>query len=230
MKRITRLTESDLHRIVRESVKRVLDEAYSDAQYAHLAGQANGALNSFGGRLKGMFNPQWKKRKERQMNKFADQATHDYTYRYSSTKGGDNNFGNYVELPGHNGSFSNGGTFDYISNDFNRTGNGNKPFELKRTNYYERVGQDGKSEYQDLSHNGETYSRKEFSDLRDSAYPKMNKRQRNAWDDVSDGNGTLNRAFEQGQEARKGRTIRTFGGDTYTNGTGTSSDAFKRLK
>ena len=30
MKRITRLTESDLHRIVRESVKRVLNEVSTD--------------------------------------------------------------------------------------------------------------------------------------------------------------------------------------------------------
>jgi hypothetical protein len=47
---------------------------------------------------------------------------------------------------------------------------------------------------------------------------------------LADSNSMLNRAFRQGQKARKGRTHKTFGGETYTDGTGTNSDAFKRLK
>lgn len=52
-------------------------EAYNQAQYANLAGQANGALNTIGGKLKGFFNPDWKKRKERQERSFANAATDD---------------------------------------------------------------------------------------------------------------------------------------------------------
>lgn len=43
-KQIVRLTESDLHRIIKESVNNILNEAFSDAQYANLAGQAHGGI------------------------------------------------------------------------------------------------------------------------------------------------------------------------------------------
>lgn len=74
-KKIVRLTESQLHNIIAESVYRMLqenevDEAYNQLQYAHLAGQADGALNSFGGKIRGLFDKNWKKRKERQKDLF----------------------------------------------------------------------------------------------------------------------------------------------------------------
>ena len=43
-KQSVRVSEAQLHQIVKESVEKIVNEAYSDAQYAHLAGQANGAL------------------------------------------------------------------------------------------------------------------------------------------------------------------------------------------
>lgn len=116
MKKRIRLTESDLHRIVKESVNKILSEVsgmpnahkgkYVPAYWekgearrersdydeneefvnevlnnpvAHedaytLAGAAKGATKTLGGRLKGMFNPAWKARKERQYNAFADRG------------------------------------------------------------------------------------------------------------------------------------------------------------
>lgn len=87
MIRKVRLTESDLHRIVKESVKRIIREFEEDDDnvivnevlnnpVAHedaysLAGAAQGATKTLGGRIKGMFNPSWKARKERQSNAFA---------------------------------------------------------------------------------------------------------------------------------------------------------------
>ena len=55
-----KVRESQLRNIIKESINIVLQEAYNSVQYANLAGQANGALNSFGGKVKGFFNPQWK--------------------------------------------------------------------------------------------------------------------------------------------------------------------------
>ena len=44
-KQSVRVSEAQLRQIIRESVDTVINEAYSDAQYAHLAVQAHGALN-----------------------------------------------------------------------------------------------------------------------------------------------------------------------------------------
>ena len=209
----------------------MLGEAYSDAQYAHLAGQASGALNSFGGKLKGMFNPNWKARKERQMRKFANQATGDgYQYGNSSTKGGDNNYGRKtVNMSGNDYTYEHGGTRDYIENNFNAK-NKENPFEMQRSQRYVEPKANGS---RPLSHNGEVYSRKDVADMR-NYYGQDDKNfdhdKYNEYDDVMHGNGQLNRAFQQGQQSRKGGTYNTVGGTTYTNGTGTSSGAFKRLK
>ena len=51
-----------------------MNEAYSQPQYANLAGQANGALSTWGGKIKGIFNPQWKARKQRQEKLFGNTA------------------------------------------------------------------------------------------------------------------------------------------------------------
>ena len=230
MKKVIRLTESDLHRIVKESVNRVLSEAYSDSQYAHLAGQASGALNSFGGRLRGMFDPKWKKRKERQMQKFANQATgKNYQYSNSSTNGGENNLGrsNY-NLPNHDVTYTNGGTADYVSNEFNGTGKGDRPFQYKRTNYYSRGSNSpSDSRYVNLSHNGETYNTSQ--EFRDAVNPNGRDLD-NSYFNTSAGNNDLNRAFQMGRKARKGNTINFVGGNSFQNGTGTRSEYFKHLK
>ena len=124
-KKVVRLTESQLHNIIAESVSQILkefdydnprvskrkgwnepakkrperfngdkywedepnpnlkdgdyftegiDEAYNRVQYANLAGQADGALNTFGGKLRGIFDKEWKQRKERQRNEFGNAA------------------------------------------------------------------------------------------------------------------------------------------------------------
>lgn len=234
MKRRIRLTESDLHRIVRESVERVINEAYSDSQYAHLAGQASGALNSFGGRLRGIFDPKWKNRKKRQMQKFANQATGDnlYSYSKSSTNGGENNLGrSSLTLPNHDITYSKGGTADYISNSFNGTGKGDNPFQYKRTNYYSRGSEaPSDSRYTNLSHNGETYNtRHEFDDAYNAANP-FGKKTSDAYFDTTGGHSDLNKAFRQGRNARKGNTIKFSGGNSFQNGTGTRSEYFKHLK
>ena len=78
MKKIIRLTENDLHQIIKESVQNIISEVLNDP-VAHedayaLAGAAKGATKTLGGKIKGMFNPAWKARKERQYNTFADRG------------------------------------------------------------------------------------------------------------------------------------------------------------
>ncbi len=234
MKKTIRLTESEFRAMVQETVETVINEAYSDAQYAHLAGQAHGALNSFGGRLKGMFNPKWKNRKERQMNKFANQATHqNYGYENSSTKGGDNNDGDTIyKMPNHNYTWSNGGQADYIENSFNQK-NSESPFELKRTQKYVTVDDPSNSfsrrSSRAMANDGNVYSRDETRNIASQHADN------NEWDkydqmnNLRNSNYMLNRAFKQGQRARKGETYNSRSG-AYTNGTGTNSGAFNRLK
>lgn len=231
-----KVSEAQLRQIVKESVEQVLSEAYSDAQYAHLAGQANGALNSFGGKLKGMFNPKWKSRKERQMRQFANQATHDNPgYERSSTKGGDNNDGgNTYEMPEHNYTWSNGGQADYIANSFNPQ-NQESPFEMKRTQRYVTVDDPSnifsKHSSRAMANDGDVYSRGETRDM-SKKYADNNEWDKvDAIDKLRDSNSRLNRAFNKGKEARNGGTYGGYNGTpTYKNGTGTQSGAFKRLK
>ena len=74
MKRRIKLTESDLHRIVNESVRRVIDEIVDNRfDAAEMAGAAQGAAHgsTLGTKLKGWFNPQWKARKQRQADLLA---------------------------------------------------------------------------------------------------------------------------------------------------------------
>lgn len=226
MKKTIRLTESEFRAMVQETVETVINEAYSDAQYAHLAGQAHGALNSFGGRLKGMFNPKWKNRKKRQMNKFADQATHFVVDPHSSTSGGDYNNGKATyRMPGDNYKYDKGGQIDYISNSFNQK-NSKSPFEMTRHHAYV----DADDNYRAMDNNGDVYSRDE---TRNIANQHADNKEWDRYDQMANlrnSNSMLNTAFKQGQQARKGKMHKTFGGETYTNGTGTSSGAFKRLK
>lgn len=68
------LTESQLCDIIKECVNEACDEAWNQEQFANFAGQADGALNTFGGKLRGFFDRDWKLRKERQKNNFANIA------------------------------------------------------------------------------------------------------------------------------------------------------------
>ena len=233
-KQSVRVSEAQLHQIIRETVETVINEAYSDAQYAHLAGQANGALKSFGGRLKGMFNPKWKNRKERQMRNFANQATNqNFDYEKSSTKGGDHNDGNAAyRMPDHNYTWSNGGQVDYIANSFNQK-NSKSPFEMKRQQSYVTVDDPSKPNsgrsYRAMANDGDVYSRGETKGIANQHADKKEWDRYSEMEKLRDSNSMLNNAFQQGQQARKGKTYKT-GGGTYNNGTGTSSSSFKRLK
>ena len=76
--KLIRLTESDLHRIIKESVNNILNEVLDeptehDDAY-RLAGAAKGATETLGGKIKGMFNPKWKERKQRQYDLFANRG------------------------------------------------------------------------------------------------------------------------------------------------------------
>lgn len=97
-----RLTENDIKTIVAEAVIEYLNEAYTGDQYAHLAGQANGAMSTLGGKIKGIFNPEWKKRKKRQEREFGRAAADTFS-KYSKHVIDNPHQTNYVSLPG-NGS------------------------------------------------------------------------------------------------------------------------------
>ena len=50
MKKIIRLTESDLHKVVKDSVKKIIKEAWEDDrfEYDHLSDEGNGGLEEYG--------------------------------------------------------------------------------------------------------------------------------------------------------------------------------------
>lgn len=77
-KKLVRLTEGDLHRIIKESVNNILNEVLDEPtehdEAYRLAGAAKGATETLGGKLKGMINPKWKERKQRQYELFADRG------------------------------------------------------------------------------------------------------------------------------------------------------------
>ena len=72
-KKLIRLTESDLHRIVKESVNRVLNEVLDTAdsvmKFRHDKGNK---LNKPMARLKSKLNPKWADKKRDQMSKLYD--------------------------------------------------------------------------------------------------------------------------------------------------------------
>lgn len=228
-KQIVKLNEEQLHQIVKETVQRVLNEAYSDAQYAHLAGQANGALNSPLGKVRGFFDKGWKNRKERQMDKFARRATGQRGDDNQSTKGGGHNFGRTsIDLPGSNGGY-NQGKRDYIGNHYN-TKNKENPFEIQRYNYEHGYDINGNRYHRNLPHDKEVLSKQEVLDM---AKERSKAEDYDKWQeylDLSRGNSQLNNAYRQGQNARKGGTYKNYRGEKFTNDTGTGSDMFKRLK
>lgn len=216
-----RLTESDLTYLVTEATNRILKEAYSDAQYAHLAGQAQGALDSFGGKIKGFFNPKWKARKQRQVDKFSRQSTgQNFGYDKSSTNGGDNNLGRSTY---HQTSY-NDPEANYFSNDFRPDSDSENPYQITRHHFLTPHDATGRPMFYDddrTTYTGKQYMDKTYYDAdRSGDLDTIDRR-----DNVSYGNRQLNRAFNQGRNARKGGTY-----GQKTNGTGTGSEVFKGLK
>lgn len=216
--------KESLHRMIKESVRQVLREAYSDAQFAHLAGQAYGATNTLGGKLKGFFNPKWKKRKQRQMNNFAQQAT-STPNSYSRTKGSENNGGTNVahELGYGNGQ---GPVYNFVDNKFNAK-NKEKPFEIQR-NVYQK---NSDNSYTNFKSNGEVVSNQDVRNksnefFNDKLYDKSDQ-----WQNVADANTMLNHAFNDGVNAvkRKGKKQKTSNGQT-TYQTGTKGHSFNKWR
>ena len=235
-KKIIRLTESDLHRIVKESVERILsedtDEAWNKGQLANLAGQANGATSTLGGKIKGLFNPKWAARKKRQEQLFGNTAAgNGYDYRNSVTD--DNTIGNYdtsMDLPGNNYTYDNGGNSDWVGNTF-KAGNQENPFQLRRYHniYTPTRSSDGRTIGQTSTpsvDDGRTYSRSEFSD--EFINPQTNPTAQNAAMDLRSGNSGLNRAYAQGRKAAMGKKMTNTNGENL-GGTGTNNGAFRRL-
>ena len=72
-KKLIRLTESDLHRIVKESVNKILTEVLDTTDSIKSFYNNKGEkLNSPKSKIKGILNPKWKERKKRQMNTIRD--------------------------------------------------------------------------------------------------------------------------------------------------------------
>ena len=91
------LNESDLHKIIAETINSVLSEAFNTNQYAYLSGAADKALAD--NKLKALTDPKWFKRKQRQAKLFGNAAA------------GHANRHNYSSINGH--SLSNTGEEDY---------------------------------------------------------------------------------------------------------------------
>lgn len=230
MRRRIRLTESDLHRIVKESVARILsedvEEAYNNAQYANLAGQANGARTSLGGRIKGFFNPKWAARKKRQEQLFGSTAAGDnFSYQNSLVQnGGTGDVDTNLDLPGHNATYSNGGQYDYMTNRFNPQNGGEAPFQMRRNQFTSTGGYNGTRI--PGRNDKQIYSPGEFKeDFIDNTENDINARA-NAID-FKAGNSRLNRAYAQGRNAARGKKMVNSKGVNF-GGTGTRNGAFRQ--
>ena len=239
-KKLIRLTEGDLHRIVKESVQRILaengeTEAWNNGQLANLAGQANGARSTLGGKIKGFFNPKWKARKKRQEKLFADTAAGN-RYDYSNSLTNDNTMGNFdtdLRLPGNNYTYDTGGNSDWMRNQFNPKGEIDKenPFKMRRYQSYEtpKYSSDGRT----IGHtstpgvdNGRIYNRNEFGD--EFITPETSPSKQSAAINFKAGNSSLNNAYRQGRNAAMGKNMVNSKGEDF-GGTGTKNGAFRRL-
>ena len=73
MKQRIRLTESDLHRIVKESVNKILNEVLDTTDSIKSFYNDKGEqLNKPQSKIKGMLDPKWRKRKSQQMSMLKD--------------------------------------------------------------------------------------------------------------------------------------------------------------
>ena len=214
-KRVIRLTESDLRRVINESVKRIISEDLTQQQYAHLAGQADGALSSFGGKVKGFFNPKWKQRKERQRREFSNASTELGGKHIvpNSTRNVSNKF---YDNPMNSDSYS-----DFYTHSFRR-GGGENPYEIKRLQG--RLHPTEPNEYGPK--HGEIKSREElkgdvqnhYGYLRDE-HPEAYSDEMERVNDFTNDNYMLNSVYNNGRMTGRGQK-----GET-----GTRSAYFKNL-
>lgn len=198
MKQKIQITENELNDIIKE----VINEVYNNAQYANLAGQAQGALDSFGGRLKGFFNPKWKQRKQRQVQRFGGAGS-----------GGDRYEMKYNDWRNDN--------IDTISNNFTNN-NGDKPYQLTRNQTFGKNFTPGGA-------NGQVYNTKDnFEPGRIESEKNSNllRKQMKLQSDNSD----LNRAYQYGRDAAMGKTKgHKTGSGVSLDGTGTKNGWFQHL-
>ena len=184
-----------------------MNEAYSQPQYANLAGQANGALSTWGGKIKGIFNPQWKARKQRQEKLFGNTAV----------GLGDNN--SVVGNEDFNDPYlqqSNDYDYDNYHNYFTKNDKKN-PFVIRRGQWND--GGFGKN-YYGPKHN-QTITRHDL--LQKHAYNDLNSEQyQDNASDLAHSNYTLNAAYSNGRSAAMGNTTEK------NHGTGTQNTNFQR--
>lgn len=204
-----RLSESQLRTIVRENIEDILNEAYNQYQYAHLAGQANGALSTLGGKIKGLFNPKWKARKQRQEKLFGNEGDswHNVVGSHSRADISDSLY-----------------DYDYFNNAYNHKLRGKRPYEITRTQYDRVRRPNGGYDLENGGRNGQTMPRKDFSEK----YGFRGKNIKGA-DDVAWDNSMLNSAYEFGRNAAMGKYkkgAKTSGGTSLT-GTGTRNGMFQ---
>ena len=176
-----------------------LDEAFNNLQYANFAGQANGALSTVGGKIKGFFNPQWKARKQRQEKKFADAAKGSAPSQ-NYMRNDDYNVQQYANAT-NNGKYD----YDFYANSYNPCGG----FEYKRHQGYDNpYGRDTYGSQHGQKMNHKDFENQERERLGD-----------NYWDsdsfELSKGNQKLNQAYQNGRGAAMGKIGKS---DTNFNG------------
>lgn len=212
-----RLTENDIKSIVAEAVIEYLNEAYTGDQYAHLAGQANGAMSTLGGKIKGIFNPEWKKRKKRQEREFGRAAVDKYgKHVINNPRETD-----FVTLPGNDFS-SDRTNVMYVAHD----GKSHEdPFYLQRTN---RKGELFNST--PLDHDEENVTQKDMPNFlrRDMSGQGLSNDDRN---ELAYTMHSRNHAYRMGQRATDGTykaDSRGVGGKKV-GGTGRKNHYFQNL-
>lgn len=187
-----RLTENDIKSIVAEAVIEYLNEAYTGDQYAHLAGQANGAMSTLGGKIKGIFNPEWKKRKQRQEREFGRAATTGYGKHvinspYETT---------HVSLPGNDSK--NIANSMYVAHDWKSH---EDPFYLQRLHRQYKDGSFFDSD--NLGHDDENVTQKDIQGFRgtDMRGQGLSDKDR---DELAFTMNRRNHAYRMGQRATNG--------------------------
>ena len=184
-----------------------MNEAYSQPQYANLAGQANGALSTWGGKIKGIFNPQWKARKQRQEKLFGNTAVG--LGNHNSVVGNEDFNDPYLQQ-------SNKYDYDNYHNYFTKNDKEN-PFVIRRGQWND--GGFGKT-YYGPKHN-QTITRRDL--LQKHAYNDLNSEQyQDNASDLAHSNYTLNAAYRNGRSAAMGNTTEK------NHGTGTQNTNFQR--
>lgn len=214
-----KLTENDIKSIVAEAVIDYLNEAYTGDQYAHLAGQANGALSTLKGKLKGLVNPEWKKRKQRQEREFGRAATTGYDKHVINNP----HETNHVVLPGNDYS-KNRDNAMYVAHD----GKSHEdPFYLQRLH---RQYKDGSLfDYNNLGHDGENVMQKDIqgfkgTDMSDQGLSNTDR------DELAHTMNRRNHAYRMGQRATNGTykaDSKTYTG-TEVGGTGRKNKYFQQ--